>query len=65
MKKRTFEIILASGLISSIICYIVSIILGVFRLPEWYTTASVGTALLIGSYIFMLVCANRIKEYKE
>jgi hypothetical protein len=65
MKKRTFEIILASGFTSSIICYIISVVLITFELSAWYTTVSVGTALLVGSYIFMLVCANRIREYEE
>ena len=62
MKKRTFEIILVSGMTSSIICYIVSIIIGLLGLSEWYTTATVGTALLVISYMFMLIFAGGIKE---
>ena len=62
MKKRTFEIILMSGMTSSVVCYTASIILGILNVSGWYTTASIGTALLVISYMFMIICANRIKE---
>ena len=62
MRKRTFEIILMSGMTSSVVCYTASIILGILNVSGWYTTASIGTALLVISYMFMIICANRIKE---